>query len=391
MYGGSAGGGKSAALLASALQYVSEPNYAGLLLRRRFSDLELPGSLIPLSHKWLHGTKAEWAGDRKQWRFPSGARLNFGYLETENDKYRYQSSEWQFVGFDELTQFVESQYRYMFSRLRKLSGSSVPLRMRSASNPGGVGHEWVRQRFILDDNRTRLFVPAKLDDNPYLDSESYLKSLEQLDPVTRKQLREGDWSIRPEGNMFKRAWFEVVDNAPPFVRCSRGWDFAATEEIAGDPDYTVGTKIGVDASGTYYICDVVRTRSTPYDVEKIVAQCAAMDGKEVTVRLEQEPGASGKSVVSHFQRNVLLGYTCVARTASGDKVTRAKPLSAAAEQRRVKLVRGAWNSAFIDEVCAFPGAGHDDQVDATVNGFDELTVTISFESDIDEYVVSASG
>ena len=95
------------------------------------------------------------------WRFPSGASLSFGYLDTEADKYRYQSAEYQFIGFDELTQFSESQYTYMFSRLRRLKGSSVPLRMRGASNPGGYGHEWVKQRFITRRGEGgRIFIPA---------------------------------------------------------------------------------------------------------------------------------------------------------------------------------------------------------------------------------------
>jgi hypothetical protein len=87
------------------------------------------------------------------------ATLTFGYLESERNKYRYQSSEVQYIGFDELTQFAESQYLYLFSRLRRLQGSDVPLRMRSASNPDGIGREWVRARFVDSENSERLFVP----------------------------------------------------------------------------------------------------------------------------------------------------------------------------------------------------------------------------------------
>ncbi len=148
MYGGAAGGGKSDALLMAALQYVDVPDYAALLLRKSYSDLALPAALIPRAAEWLTATDAKWNGAEHVWRFPSGASLSFGYLDTEADKYRYQSAEYQFIGFDELTQFAESQYTYMFSRLRRLKGSSVPLRMRGASNPGGYGHEWVKQRFI---------------------------------------------------------------------------------------------------------------------------------------------------------------------------------------------------------------------------------------------------
>lgn len=157
----------------------------------------------------------------KTWLFPSGATLTFGYLETENDKYRYQGSAYQAVFFDELTQFTETQYTYLFSRLRRLEGSTVPLRMRSGSNPGGIGAQWVHERFIpenftpdshalvvekvgLDEDgrqTKRTFVPSRLEDNPYLDAESYESQLNKLDPVTKAQLLRGDWTIKERGNI----------------------------------------------------------------------------------------------------------------------------------------------------------------------------------------------
>jgi len=96
-----------------ALQYVDIPGYAALLLRRRFSDLALPGALMLRADEWLRGTDATWNENKRTWTFPSGAKLAFGYLEHEADKYRYKSSEFQFIGWDELTQFQESQYTYL--------------------------------------------------------------------------------------------------------------------------------------------------------------------------------------------------------------------------------------------------------------------------------------
>lgn len=381
MYGGAGGGGKSVALLAAALQYVQHPRYAALLLRRTFADLNLPEALIPLSHQWLKPTDAKWNGQEHQWRFPSGATLTFGYLETENDKYRYQGAAFNFIGFDELTQFTSSQYRYLFSRLRRREGVNVPLRMRSATNPGGVGHEWVRERFIDGIDPDRLFIPAKLEDNPYLDRDAYSETLNQLDPVTRAQLRHGDWNIRPEGNLFKRQWFDVVDHAPPLVRVVRAWDLAATEEGQGkDPDWTAGAKLGIDANNVAYLLDLVRMRSTPREVESVIAQTAALDGREVSIRLEQEPGSSGKSLIDHYEREVLFGYDARGVPATGDKVTRSLPFSAACERRGVKLVRGQWVGPFLDELTAFPVVAHDDQVDAAVNAFDAMTDYVDFDT-----------
>lgn len=214
-YGGAAGGGKSSALLMAALEHAHVPGYSALLLRRTFQDLSKPGALMDRAREWLASSGARWNEQKKQWRFPSGAVVAFGYLENESDIYQYQGAEYQFIGFDELTQFTERQYTYLFSRLRRLSGQEIPLRMRSASNPGGIGAEWVQQRFIPDnwipehgrdlaliEKDGRAFVPAKLVDNPYLDQAAYEESLAELDDVTRAQLLEGDWQIRMRGNIY---------------------------------------------------------------------------------------------------------------------------------------------------------------------------------------------
>jgi hypothetical protein len=139
LYGGAAGGGKSDALLMAALQYINVPGYSALLLRRSYTDLSLPGALMDRAKAWLLPSGARWRDGLKTWEFPSGASITFGYLEKPGDEYRYQSTEFQFVGFDELTQFTEAQYRYLFSRLRRPYAVDVPLRMRSA---GGQRREY---------------------------------------------------------------------------------------------------------------------------------------------------------------------------------------------------------------------------------------------------------
>lgn len=369
-FGGSAGGGKSDALLMGALQYVEVPNYAAILFRRTFADLALPGALMDRAQEWLSGTDARWNERDKTWTFPSGATVSFGYLEHENHKFRYQSAEFQFIGFDELTQFSESQYRYLFSRLRRLEGSRVPLRMRSASNPGGVGHEWVRQRFIIE--KQHLFIPAKLDDNPHLDRDEYMRSLMELDPVTRQQLLEGDWSARQAGNKFKREWFEIVDAAPADANRVRYWDLAATEPKPGkDPDWTAGVRMS-EKDGIFYIEDIKRTRQTPHNVELLIKQTADLDGRSNEIYMEQEPGSSGVNTIDNYQRKVLLGFAFWGVRTTGSKEIRANPLSAAAEAGNVKLVRGPWINDFLDEAEAFPGGSHDDQVDAASGAFEKL-------------------
>lgn len=200
LYGGAAGGGKSDALLMDALLDVDRPDFAALFLRRTYADLALPGAAMDRADDWLRGKGAHWSDKEHTWTFPSGATLTFGYLEHERDKYRYQGAEFQALYFDELTQFTETQYRYLLSRLRRKAGSTVRLRARSASNPGGIGHAWVKGRFVEGPAVVGTFVPAKLGDNPHVDRAEYEKALALLDEVTRKQLRDGLW-IRDDGGL----------------------------------------------------------------------------------------------------------------------------------------------------------------------------------------------
>ena len=371
LYGGAAGGGKSDAMLMAALQYVTIPGYSALILRRTFPQLSQEGGLIPRSQAWLAGTDARWSERDKSWTFPSGAVVAFGHMQYENTKYDYQSGEYQFVGFEELTQFTETQYRYMHSRTRRLEGSIVPIRVRATSNPGGIGHEWVRARFIDTREPDRCFIPAGLADNPFLDRESYEASLSNLDPVTRAQLLNGDWTVRAPGGMFRREWFTTVEAAPVGPRV-RYWDLAATEAKPGkDPDWTVGALLAY-VDGRTYICDVRRARLDPGGVERLVRATAETDGKDVAVWIEQEPGSSGKLAIDYYQRHVLPEYALKPDRVTGDKATRAAPLSSQAEAGNVSLVRGGWIPDFLDEAETFPGGSHDDQIDAVSGAYGKL-------------------
>jgi hypothetical protein len=219
LFGGAAGGGKSDWLLMAALQYVHVNGYAALLLRKTYADLSKPGALIPRSKQWLAG-KATYNESSHTWSFNTGSTISFGFIRNDNDLEQYQSAEYQFIGFDELTHFSERQYTYMFSRLRKPAPpesdpgedspeqarvralAAVPLRVRGASNPGGRGHDWAKRRFVDKATRSKgaFFLPSRIDDNPSLDKHMYLMSMEQLDEATRAQLLLGDWEAREPGN-----------------------------------------------------------------------------------------------------------------------------------------------------------------------------------------------
>lgn len=377
-YGGAARGGKSSALLMAALQYVTESDYAALIFRRTYKDLALEDAIMDRADQWLSSTNAKWEAQDKRWRFPSSATLTFGYLDTERNKYRYQSAAFQYIGFDELSQFTQSQYTYLFSRLTRLEGSTIPLRMRAASNPGDIGHEWVKARFITPSSielkkQKKFFVPAYLEDNPHVDQVAYEDSLIEVDPITYEQLRHGNWDISIAGNMFKREWFDIVANAPPGPQV-RYWDMAASEPKKGqDPDWTVGILMSVE-NGQFCIKNIARFQKTPADTEKIIKQTAQIDGITTKIYMEQEPGASGLIAIDHYARDVLQGYAFNGIKSTGSKVVRAQPLSAAAENRNVHISKDSqWVEDMLYELVAFPTKGiHDDIVDALSGAFTAL-------------------
>lgn len=371
----------------AALQYVDHPNYSALILRKSYADLALPDAIMSRAQEWLGGyPDVKWSSERKTFTFPSGATLSFGYLESEADKYRYQGAAFQFIAFDELTQFTRSQYLYLFSRLRKAASADVPVRIRAASNPGGIGHDWVYERFMpkvgesgtpevpVDNNgNPRRFIPARLHDNPYLNYDEYVRALSELDAVTREQLLNGDWKVRPVGGIFKPFSFSIADERPSTMRLCRYWDMAAT---SNGGDWTVGALVGRDLTTGYtYILDIVRLQGSPAQVETAIATTAARDGKRVPIRMEQEPGSSGVSVVDYYSRRILYGYDFRGVKSTGSKVQRAMPIAAQAERGNVRVLRGDWNSRFFDEVYAFPEGVHDDQVDAISGAFSALAVS----------------
>lgn len=376
LYGGAAGGGKSDALLMAALQYVMIPHYSAILFRRTYADLALPGALMDRSMEWLGGTDAQFDSQKHLWTFPSGATLAFGNMERERDRFRYQSAEFQVIGFDELTQFTEVQYRYMFSRRRRLEGSNIPLRMLSASNPGNIGHDWVKRRFLIEGTtHGRIFIPAKLDENPYLDREHYIQSLNELDPITRRQYLEGDWTARHGGSIFKREYFinKILDKPPTKMeRVIRYWDRASTaQKKSNDPDWTVGLKLG-EYKGRFYIYPIVRFRGTPKQNEDKICATAEADGRAVHIFMEQEPGSSGVDTIDYYSRIVLKGFPFTGIKTTGSKSNRAAPVATAAEQGNLFIIRGNHTTEILDELEAFPLGSHDDIVDALSGAFSQL-------------------
>ena len=259
LFGGSAGGGKSYAMLSDPLRYMGHPAFSGLLLRHTTEELrELVFKSQELYPKIWPGIK--WSERKMQWTAPSGARLWMSYLDRDDDVLRYQGLAFSWIGFDELTQWsTPYAWNYMRSRLRS-TAPDLPIYMRATTNPGGRGHHWVKKMFIdpspynraydATDSETgevlrypaghskagkplfkRRFIPARLSDNPYLaESGDYEAMLLSMPEQQRRQLLDGDWDIK-EGAAFTEfdrnihvvEPFDIPNNWVKFRACDYGY------------------------------------------------------------------------------------------------------------------------------------------------------------------------
>ncbi len=259
LFGGSAGGGKSYAMLSDPLRYMGHPAFSGLLLRHTTEELrELVFKSQELYPKIWPGIK--WSERKMQWTAPSGARLWMSYLDRDDEVLRYQGLAFSWIGFDELTQWATPYaWNYMRSRLRS-TAPDLPIYMRATTNPGGRGHHWVKKMFIdpspynraydATDSETgevlrypsghskagkslfkRRFIPARLSDNPYLaESGDYEAMLLSMPEQQRRQLLDGDWDIK-EGAAFTEfdrnihvvEPFDIPNNWVKFRACDYGY------------------------------------------------------------------------------------------------------------------------------------------------------------------------
>lgn len=215
LYGGAAGGGKSEALVMEALRQVHIPHYRALILRKTYPELsELIGK--SLSYYPRVFPRAKFNETRHRWTFPSGATVEFGAMHRTQDKLKYQGRAWDYIAFDELTHFTWEEYSYLFSRNRP-NGPGTRVYMRATANPGGIGHGWVKERFITAAppgtrivsemdikrpdgsketvTRDRVFIPAKVYDNRILlkNDPNYIASLSLMPEAERRALLDGDW------------------------------------------------------------------------------------------------------------------------------------------------------------------------------------------------------
>ena len=251
LFGGAAGGGKSEGQLRDAFIYALKyPGSKQLILRRTFPELEK--SLIRRHLQIYPNTIYTYNSSSHTGKFINGSIIDFSYCDNEKDVYKYQSAEYDVIRFDELTHFTEEMYVYLLSRIR--GANNFPKMAKSSTNPGGIGHTWVKERFIDigEPNKvhkigktTRIFIPSKVQDNKFLleaDPE-YLNRLENLSDKDKKILLYGDWDIF-EGQYFNEfnrnihviEPFEIPDHWKRYVAFDYGLDMFACLWFARDTE-----------------------------------------------------------------------------------------------------------------------------------------------------------
>lgn len=373
-YGGAGGGGKSDGVLMWLVAPVDVPGYSGIAFRRTHTDLALKGALMDRARDWFADTGARWHDRDKRWEFPSvagpSAAITFGYLESDADRFRYKSAEFQRCAFDEVTQFPSGVGpRYLWSRLRRPANASealarLSLQMVFATNPGDVGHAWVKDYFGLDEaghqsdtwdwrdpqdpnkppermtRAVRRWIRALLEDNPSLDAESYDVGLRRLDDTTYAQLRRGLWIIDGALLVFK------YDDARNGI-----------DALPDRDDWLYGFGVDVGTSDESPTTAFVKTAWNPH--EKVVYvvrnwEEAGLDDDDVADRIEEQrdthgdafqgavidTGGLGKVYVKEARRRAGL-VARAAEKAPNYKQTARKLMNGDLEKGLIKLVRGA--------------------------------------------------
>jgi predicted phage terminase large subunit-like protein len=426
--GGAAGGGKSYSLLFDCLKYSPLPGWHGIIFRRLTTELTTGGGIWDTARSFfgkVYGSALKCVSSPHHVvKFPNGGTLEFRHLQRDDTVESFKSSQYDWIGFEEATQFTEHQFFYMASRNRSPMG--YPCRIRLTTNPdadswlkdflswwidqetgyaiparsGTARHfyrnqdddtlNWYSTRAAAEKGNADLFrlgiapksvvfIPSSIEDNPtlYAPGSQYFANLMSLPLVERERLAKGNWLITASDGLFKREWFQVVGAIPAAggIRYVRAWDLAATAERDGkDPCYTVGVLMAVDANGVFYVVDVARFRSEPLGVINAMVGIASQDRQKygsVQIAFEEEGGSGGKFAAGQIIR-ALAGFNIESVRPDNNKEARAKPFISQAQANNVKLVNGPWIGDYLNELVRFPFGKFADQVDATSLAFSRI-------------------
>lgn len=433
IYGGAAGGGKTFGMLLEPLRHITNNRkFHAVVFRRNGTQIRNPGGLWDESYSLYPYLNARPISTRLEWKWPHGGTLKFAHLDEEKTVLEWQGSQVPLIGFDELTHFTQTQFFYMLSRNRSVSG--VKPYVRATTNPDAdswvakliewwidqetgypiqersgvirwmvrVGDEilWSNSRqeayekFGLRDDdgellpedheeqirpKSMTFIPAKLSDNKALmkADPDYRANLMAMSFVERERLLGGNWKVRPAAGLyFKRNEVTIVDTIPDDIeKIVRGWDLAATEptEQNPDPDWTAGVCIAKRKNGRFIILHCEKDRKRSHLVRELVKRVAQNDSYRVKISIAQDPGQAGKDQAESYVK-LLAGFNVTTSRETGDKFIRADGYAAQWQAGNIDILRGPWNEPFLAEHEQFGGGvGHDDQVDAASRAFNELT------------------
>ena len=332
-FGGAAGGGKSDVLLAEGLRQVEIPHYRGIIFRKTFPQLS---DLIDRSYEIYMRAfpKAKYNGTQHAWTFPSGAKIYFGNMDNVRGKYNYQGKHYDYIGFDELTQFSWDEYAYMMSRNRP-NGPGTRVYLRATGNPGGIGHAWVKERFItpvppmttikdryevvdpdgkvLSFTGERLFVPSSVFDNKALlgNDPNYLARLAALPEADKQALLYGSWDAF-EGQVFTewtndpahyqdRRWTHVIDpfDIPAHWKVYRTFDWGYSKPFAV-------LWYAVDTDGKmYFIREMYGWNGTPdhgakWEPSQIAREIKRVESEDLLLKGKRINGVADPAI---FQEN----------------------------------------------------------------------------------------
>lgn len=423
VYGGSAGGGKTWALLVEPLRHFRNGKFGAVVFRRSYTEITAEGGLWDESTDLYRPFQAKEIKGDLYWRFPSGARISFAHLQYDETVENWKSSQIALIEFDQLEMFSQHQFFYMLSRNRSTSGVRPYVRATANPEPGWLADflawwiaedgyadlsrvgkvRWfvrVNEQITWADSKQELreqwpdlepksvtFILATLFDNQILMNKDpgYLANLQALPLIERERLlgdrhRGGNWKIKPSaGKVFNRAWFKIVQAVPAGGVVVRRWDFAATEKELNkpDPDYTASDLMMV-VGGAYYILDATNERLDPARIDPYFNNLTRQDAsrfareqRRYLARWEQEPGSAGKRESYRLVKS-LPGIDSKGVSSNLDKLVRARPLAAQAEVGNVYLLEGAWNERWLQHMHAQPEWPHDDEMDAASGAFWDL-------------------
>jgi len=424
VYGGAAGAGKSAAILGSILPICHHPGTRAIVIRQTTRMLAGAGGLFDAAVQLFYKVDPKIRVNNKDLiiTFSSGAVLQFTYLDKPQDRNNLQGKEYSFMAFDECQQLTEDNVLYALSRLRSTI-VDYPVRAVATCNPDynsflrkwvefcldergipkrSINHDYPLRYYVNTNNggikwfdkkedavaiygnrrdsgiKSFRFIPATAEDNKVLlkNNPEYLSTLRSLPRVEMERLLLGSWYARESASgYFKREWVEVVD-LPNFAanKRVRAWDlaFSKPSEVRPDVDATCGTLVSKDKLNFYTVEDCVLMRDRVHEVERMIFNVAEKDGREVTIILPLDPGATAGAYCRDLSRRLAERgfHTKLVRPEKG-KQARFLPFASAAEAKYVKFVNGEWlEEAFTElENMDFSHHTHDDVADTLSDAF----------------------